>query len=359
MEHITENTLEASHFDKELKKYMEKEFKDWPMKGDRRLYIKTIFWLLALIFCYDQAVFIQTTFLGRLGWFIGMGVSISGIGMCIMHDASHRAYSKIKWVNESLGFTMNIVGSCVKFWETKHNEAHHYSPNIAPIDDDIEMGPLFRVDPNKPLWHIHKYQFLYAWPLYSLLTILWVTLFDFKKYFTQKVGPTKIKGFDWSEHIIFWTTKVWVGFVFIYLPYHYGGSSALWGVCIAYGVSGLILASIFQCAHVLAFLPIEHRDKYKKESNQRHQLRTSADFNSDTILGRILSWYCGGLDFQTVHHLFPQVSHVHYRNMQRKIMKFVDHYNNKYKDTIYYYKVDSFSHALWHHVNKLYIEGRK
>ena len=45
-----------------------------------------------------------------------------------------------------------------------------------------------------------------------------------------------------------------------------------------------------------------------------HQVQTTVDFARDS---RVLCWLLGGLNFQVVHHLFPQVCHVHYPALSR------------------------------------------
>jgi len=39
------------------------------------------------------------------------------------------------------------------------------------------------------------------------------------------------------------------------------------------------------------------------------QMRTSLDYNAES---RVLNWLLGGFNAHTVHHLFPNVCHVHY-----------------------------------------------
>jgi linoleoyl-CoA desaturase len=43
-----------------------------------------------------------------------------------------------------------------------------------------------------------------------------------------------------------------------------------------------------------------------------HQLHTTTNFGHKN---KLLSWYVGGLNYQVEHHLFPNVCHVHYRNL--------------------------------------------
>ncbi len=54
-----------------------------------------------------------------------MGFAKAGIGMSIMHDANHGAYSKIKSVNTWLGYTLNLMGGMVFNWRLQHNVLHH------------------------------------------------------------------------------------------------------------------------------------------------------------------------------------------------------------------------------------------
>ena len=39
------------------------------------------------------------------------------------------------------------------------------------------------------------------------------------------------------------------------------------------------------------------------------QVKTSADFAPKNA---VLNWYLGGLNYQTIHHLCPDICHVHY-----------------------------------------------
>ena len=49
---------------------------------------------------------------GGLGLFLTavvMGIGVSGIGLSVMHDANHGSYSKKAWVNNLMGFSLNLV----------------------------------------------------------------------------------------------------------------------------------------------------------------------------------------------------------------------------------------------------------
>ncbi len=356
------NRNEAMAFDRDFRVFIESKLSEWEVSkyGDWRLYLKTAVFLCAVPYFY-LGVLNSSNFWETALNSAGFGLSVAGAGMCVMHDASHNAFCKYKWLNKLIGFiVMNGVGADFVNWHYKHVVGHHSEPNVRNVDDDIEMGPLFCIDQNEKPKPIHRYQHIYAWPLYSLLNILWIIALDFKKWITRRVGSTKIKR-TVLEHVIFVFTKfIWVPVVFIYLPLHYAGITGL--LClwfIGFALSGLVLACIFQGAHVSIDLPIEHEESYQRLSPQRHQLRETTDFDSPSFWGRILSWYIGGLDYQVLHHLCPGISHVHYRRLAPEARKFVADYAKKTNDSsLVYYTLPSFPATLKSHYYLLKRRGR-
>ncbi|MBK7440447.1 MAG: fatty acid desaturase [Bacteroidetes bacterium] len=54
-----------------------------------------------------------------------MGTGIAGVGMGVMHDACHGAYSRKEWINKLLAGTLHLLGSNVLNWKIQHNVLHH------------------------------------------------------------------------------------------------------------------------------------------------------------------------------------------------------------------------------------------
>ena len=65
-----------------------------------------------------------------------MGIGMAGIGMSVMHDANHGAYSKIKILISSLVFHHFLGGSYIN-WKIQHNVLHHTYTNISSMDEDM------------------------------------------------------------------------------------------------------------------------------------------------------------------------------------------------------------------------------
>lgn len=110
-----------------------------------------------------------------------------------MHDGGHGGYSKKKWLNQLMGYSMNLLGSHLSFWQMQHNVLHHTYTNIDQYDDDIDSRPIFRFHPDQVRKPIHKFQHLYFLPLYGLGIIAMMFYGDYKRYFTRKVGSMKLK----------------------------------------------------------------------------------------------------------------------------------------------------------------------
>jgi linoleoyl-CoA desaturase len=113
-------------------------------------------------------------------WIV-MGLGMAGIGLSIMHDANHGAYSKNKFVNKFLGMIILAIGGSDVNWRIQHNVLHHTYTNIDGMDEDINPGKVLRFSPHKERIKIHKYQHYYAWFFYGLMTLLWCTVKDYKQ----------------------------------------------------------------------------------------------------------------------------------------------------------------------------------
>ena len=89
-----------------LKKRVETYFNENNLSrhADSTMIVKTLILVSAYVFPFILLLAFQPTFwVSMLLWFI-MGVGVAGIGMSVMHDANHGAYSKNSTVNFLMGF---------------------------------------------------------------------------------------------------------------------------------------------------------------------------------------------------------------------------------------------------------------
>ena len=352
------NIKSRPEFFKELHKRVNQHFKDNNISkhANFRMVFKTIF----MICLYFVPFILMLTGVVSSLWpvlfmWVLMGFGMSGIGLSVMHDSIHGAYSKNKRVNATLGYLISFIGGFKENWRLQHNVLHHSFTNIDGYDEDIKQS-IMRFSPTQERKKMHRYQFLYAPFLYSLMTIYWFSAKDFvglirykKNNLLEKQGLNYRKLL--TELII---NKTWYVALFLILPIIL--ISLPWwqvtiGFVIMHFICGLMLALIFQPAHV-----IEETSFYKATDNNGsmenswavHQMKTTANFANRSVF---LSWFVGGLNYQIEHHLFPNICHVHYRKISGIVKKTAQEFN------VPYHQHDTFFDAVTSHFKLLYQLG--
>jgi linoleoyl-CoA desaturase len=286
-----------------------------------------------------------------------MGFGMAGIGMSVIHDANHGAYSKNDKVNYFLGRLVNLVGAYAPTWKIQHNVLHHTYTNIQHFDEDIDPPvPIIRFTPHDKYKPIHRFQFLYAWFFYSLMTVSWVTIKDWQSLFRyKKMGLTRNENEKFSalflellvSKVIYYTYMIVLPILFLDIPW--------WGILLLFLlkqlIAGFTLAVVFILAHVVpeTAFPQPNAD-HKMENNWAiHQLQTTSNFGPKS---RIFQWFIGGLNYQVEHHLFPNICHVHYRKLSKIVKETALEYG------LPYYSEPTFMSAVRSHSKMLYNLGK-
>lgn len=343
----------------ELKKRVDSYFKENKISknGNMSMYMKTIFMFAAYFIPFFLIVF--NAFDSKLVWLLLcllMGLAMSGIGLSVMHDANHGSYSKNTKFNKFLGnFSIIIIGGSSINWRTQHNVIHHTYTNVHEIDEDIAPPGFMRFEPNAPRKSIHKYQFLYAWFFYGLMTLMWCTTKDFKQLIRyNKCGHIKAAKSNFATELIFLIVSKLFYFSYMLLPFlilkELTFLNWLTGFFIIHYIAGLVLAMIFQPAHVVeeTEFPLPINGSIENHWAE-HQMRTTMNFGTKD---RFFSWLVGGLNHQVEHHLFPTICHVHYPKISEIVSATAEEFNVPYKSQ------KTFFGALWSHELMLWKLGR-
>jgi len=325
-------------FFKELRKRVNLHFKEKNISrhANLNMKLKTVF-MLSLYFT-PLVLMVSGVVTGLwpviLMWAI-MGFGMAGIGLSIMHDANHGSYSKNQKVNSALGFLLNFIGGYHINWKIQHNVLHHSFTNIDGFDEDIDK-PVMRFSPNQERKGIFRFQLYYAPFLYGMMTIFWLFVKDFdqlKKY--HKMDLLAGQGLSLRKammHVFF--NKIWYLALFVALPIMVIALpwwQTMLGFLLMHFICGLILAFIFQPAHV-----VEETDFYTTDENGSvennwaiHQLMTTSNYANN---GQIFAWFVGGLNHQIEHHLFPNVCHVHYQDISPIVKQLALEYELPYHE---------------------------
>mgnify|MGYP006284201933 CR=1 FL=1 len=298
---------------------------------------------------------VQSPAMILLCWIV-MGFGMTGLGMVLMHDANHGSLSQNRRVNKWLGKSLYLLGGFPPNWRQQHNSLHHGYTNIDGMDEDISPPGILRISPHRKLRRIHRFQFMYAWLLYGLMTLSWITMKDFKqltRYRKTGVHLTQTNNYNRLmvdlilTKILYYIIFLVLPMIFLPIPWY---TTLLFFVAM-HVVCGITLGTIFQAAHVVpdTSFPLPDEQGKLKTSWAVHQLSVTSDF---APRNRFLSWFIGGLNFQVEHHLFPGISHVHYRRLAPLVREAA------HKHHLPYHVQPTFGSALYAHLRMLKRLGR-
>ena len=326
--------------------------------GDNRIWMKLI--ILPLSYLVPFGLIMTDWYSHNLFIFYGlwllMGIGLAGCGMGIMHDACHGSISKNKKVNSIIGaIILNLAGGSTFNWKIQHNVLHHSFTNIDGYDEDISPQGLMRFSPHQPKKAFYKFQIFYAWFLYGLMTFFWSTFKDFSQLSRyHKKDLLKTQRTTYSKELIkLILIKTLYHSIFIVLPIILL-NIAWWHVLLGWFsmhfLAGLILGCVFQPAHVVpsSKFPLPDKNKLVEGDWAKYQLLTTANFAPKN---RILSWYIGGLNYQIEHHLFPNICHVHHRQISKIVKSTAEEFG------LPYHSQPTFLGAIANHAKMLYRLG--
>jgi linoleoyl-CoA desaturase len=340
-------------FQQELKRRVNEYFETNRISphANWRMVSKTIVILLWLAVSYVLLVFFSSSLILALISAVAVAQGFVLVGFNIMHDGAHGSYSKSKKVNWIMGFTLDLIGGSHMFWRHKHNILHHTYTNINELDDDIHISSLMRFSPAQKRYPWHRFQHWYAFPLYGLMTLLWVSYGDFRKFFTGRIGDYELPKPSPGATILFFLTKFFYFSYMLILPMLFHPVAYVIGFfLVVHFVLGISMATVFQLAHVVEDNAFPEPDPMSGEIDNEwaiHEVETTANFARRS---KLAAWYCGGLNFQIEHHLFPRVCHIHYPAISKIVEKTCHEFGIRY---VAYPTIRAAVAAHWRFLKKL------
>lgn len=172
-----------SKFYSTMKSRVEKHLKDNNLTRDSLfMYFKTI-----TIFTLWAATYYFGMMKGYIVSTILLGIAHSQLGINIMHDGNHGAYSSSPLLCSAAAFVMDLMGSSSVVWLHQHNVGHHPNSNNSDqtkepsskldphaYDPDASAGfPFVRLNPSQPHKPYMRYQHIYIWLLICLMNFKW------------------------------------------------------------------------------------------------------------------------------------------------------------------------------------------
>lgn len=290
-------------FFRTLKSRVEKEIPRQERRADPQLWIKSAILLtvLAITFWYGWV-------LGNMYAIVVFGLVLSQLGVNIMHDGVHGAYSKSLLACSLAAFTFNLVGCNFVTYRRAHAFGHHAYTNHLEYDTGITSAfPVLRLHCKLPRSWYHCLQHLYSISIY-LGSILLFWAGDYEDLFTLYNYPKRSCPPSTSQWVVTFLGKFmflsWYLSHFFLFPFQ----KALLD-CVVVGV----LMGFFG----LIFFVVNHwTEKAVHFTNEdlisgtndwaALQILSSSNFSINSSFWMHVS---GGLNLQIEHHLFPALTH--------------------------------------------------
>eukprot|EP00640_Fibrocapsa_japonica_P001772 CAMPEP_0113936246 /NCGR_PEP_ID=MMETSP1339-20121228/3192_1 /TAXON_ID=94617 /ORGANISM="Fibrocapsa japonica" /LENGTH=462 /DNA_ID=CAMNT_0000938653 /DNA_START=79 /DNA_END=1467 /DNA_ORIENTATION=- /assembly_acc=CAM_ASM_000762 len=264
----------------------------------------------------------------------------------LAHDFLHHQVFENRAYGDMMGIVVGNVaqGFSVAWWKNKHN-AHHAVPNLHESspdshdgDPDIDTMPLLawslkmaervRNDPWGRFFIRHQ-AFLY-FPILLVARLSWLNQSFFYAFENiASLNPWKTKEVALSKSRLDYPVLEKAGLVVHYLyviamcaqmPF----LRALTFFVVSQTMSGLLLALVFGLGHngMSVYDAAERPDFWKL------QVTTTRNVTSNWFT----DWFCGGLQYQVDHHLFPMIPRHNLKKVHGLVESFCKEQNVKYHE---------------------------
>jgi fatty acid desaturase len=255
------------------------------------------------------------------------------------HTSSHYGTSDKRWVNEALsylGYPM-FVGLSATYWWHKHVTLHHPSPNVVGVDTDSDLLPWFAITADevnassgfRRFYHERLQFWLFPFALalncFSIQMAGWT-------HVIRMLGSTR-KSAHWIDlGAMLLHFGLWIGVPLLFWP--------LPSVAAFYLLRTVVLGYAMYAILAPGHFPAEAQrtTEEARRATDFFAVQTAGTVSFRTgWLGRFL---CSGLEYQVEHHLFPNVSHVHYPEISVRVQQFCAEHGLSYRSY-------SWGTALW------------
>ena len=255
--------------------------------------------------------------------FVAYGFSTLLLAFNFAHDFAHGTiFKNNQWNHLAFVALYTLMGAHGQSWKIRHVHAHHFAPNVQAYDPDLQMTDLIRVIPGTPLKWFHRYQYIYAPIAYTIYSLYWIFIKDVVLFFSNK-DPLLTPYKTLSYRVSFWVQKAfYIGYLLL-LPLRYSPQN---GYIIVLGfilmhlfMSLFLLFTFFMTHHVEGtFYPSVDSQGHIQSSWVMNQIKSSNDMHPFSVTANFI---LGGFNNHIVHHLFPNVHHIHYPKMSVALYK--------------------------------------
>lgn len=298
---------------------------------------KILFWksglLLSIYIAVYLLLFISPNAIFLYSAYATLGVLTVFIALNIGHDAAHHSFSANKKYNNLLLYCFDFLGASGYMWRLKHVYSHHPHVNVPDMDGDIKQSNLVRIFPNAPHLPFHRFQHFYMPVLYLFYTLHWLLFRDFKDFLNPQISGKPKHQHEKKEYLKLIIGKLLYLTRMIFLPYFllaFSFGEIFFGFLLFHFAASSTVALALVSAHIGedSEYPSPDKEGNMPSSWIRHQIVTTCDFATDN---QLLTHLFGGFNHHVVHHLFPNICHIHYPELTKILIKTCNDFNIPYK----------------------------
>lgn len=257
----------------------------------------------------------------------------------LAHDFLHNQVFQTHDYGDLIGVMVGNIwqGFSVQWWKNKHN-THHAVPNLHGSGDigfmgdpDIDTMPLLA-------WSIKmaekakdssfgtfmiEHQAYFYFPLLLFARISWLLqsyLYVFKEFAFGPYDPCSHRTLEKIGLILHYSWNL--------LLIYYSNMSILEGVA-------FFLASCASCGLLLALVfSIGHNGMAVYEKDTQPDFWNLQVSTTRNVTGNVfIDWFCGGLNYQVDHHLFPLIPRHNLKKVNVLVQSICKEYNVPYYET--------------------------
>jgi linoleoyl-CoA desaturase len=305
----------GSEFYKELTDELDDYFKvnNIEKSGNATMYFKMfLYFFLCGVFYY---LMITASSVSLFYFFyLLMGLSILLTAFNVSHDAAHGVAVKSKSWNKFLfQLSFNLQGNNAYVWGKNHTESHHLYTNIEGSDIDVLNNPLVRMTDTQPLRWFHRFQHIYMPVLYLLYSLNWFLFRESLMVFkiSSRTIRISIPPVEVVKLVVF--KLVYIAYMIV-LPIYllpFGIVPVLIAFLLNHFMVSMIFVGVLGVSHLSDYVshPKPDDDGRLNMSWPILQMCTSLDYNASS---KFFNWTLGGFNAHALHHLLPNICHVHY-----------------------------------------------
>lgn len=270
-------------------------------------------------------------------WYMAMGIAVLLTAFNVSHDAAHGvAVKSKKWNKFLFQLSFQLQGNNAYVWGNNHNNSHHLYTNIEGSDIDVLNNPLVRMNPTQTLKRHHRWQYIYTPFLYLFYSLNWFLFRELLMIFRYSSRTIQIHIPTIEIIKIFLFKLLYIGYMIaiplIILPFHPG--YILLAFLFNHFIVSLIFTAVLAVSHLSDYVQHPAPDNKGKlaMSWPSLQMCTSVDYN---IESRFFNWTLGGFNAHALHHLLPNICHIHYPKLVPLFRKTCEEFGITYMELNY------------------------